>query len=533
MTVSVEEKTKHWLSERLPKSMVFSVLFVCLLPWVLILAGVDFGSHDALSGAFIHTILEWSAFCVAVMTVVLAFVHYQMMKDIAIPIICVALFFSGMMDAFSVLAADRLIFNADNPELISTIWSTGRIFNAFIMTFSVFFVMHRGWRHQRLSEQTLVLLLVAAAVTAFALTYYVYSLGVAFNVVDDGGFIVHPYDATALVLYLVCLTFLYPWLYKIHRSSFTYALILMAFVQIMAESYMVFGSDTVFDGYFNIAQFIKIIAYIVPFVALVLDYVGIHKSEKLHRLFISQQAYVLEESNRELDEFAYIASHDLREPLRGVQSYAQFLQEDYDDKLDDEGRKMLASLVRLGERMQMLIDDLLTYSRVGRVALATQKCDLNKVVESVLELLSARLKMDNIEIRFDHDLPTVVCDKTRIHEVFMNFISNSIKYNDKTQRWIEIGCRKMKLEDENIGMREVTALYISDNGIGIPEKHQEKIFGIFKRLHAKDKFGGGTGSGLTIAKKIIERHNGRVWVSSKEDEGSTFYFILGEASIDR
>ncbi|MDA7742464.1 ATP-binding protein, partial [Francisellaceae bacterium] len=328
--------------------------------------------------------------------------------------------------------------------------------------------------------------------------------------------------------YLVCLTFLYPWLYRIEQTSFAYALILMAFVKVMAESYISFGSEAAFDSYFNVAQFLKIVAYLVPFMALMLDYVRLHKKEIKQRIKIAEQKVALEDSNRELDEFAYIVSHDLKEPLRGIQSYAQFVQEDYDEKLDDEGRKMLGSLVRLGDRMQNLIGDLLTYSRVGRVELATQKCNLNNVVDSVLELLSARLASDNIKVKFEHDLPVITCDKTRIHEVFMNFVSNSIKYNDKAERWVEIGCETKKVKNKIGETKEVLAFYVGDNGIGIPERHQEKVFGIFKRLHGKDKFGGGTGSGLTITKKIIERHNGQVWISSVEGEGTRFYFTIGK-----
>ncbi len=547
---SKDQTKAHWLDENLPKSLILTVIIVTLLPWVLIACGVDFGAHDFslhmrelagtpahlmyqkvygyMSGTFVYNLLEWTAFCVALMTVIFAFIHYQMAKELAVPIICIALFFSGSMDALAVFAMDHFIFDIHNQAMIENVWATGRVLNALVLAISALVIIVSWKRSKHLQTRTLFLLIIAGGVVAFALTYYLYASGISFNHIDAGELIERPYDVIALVLYLVCLTFLYPWLYRIEQTSFAYALILMAFVKVMAESYISFGSEAAFDSYFNVAQFLKIVAYLVPFMALMLDYMRLHKKEIKQRIKIAEQKVALEDSNRELDEFAYIVSHDLKEPLRGIQSYAQFVQEDYDEKLDDEGRKMLGSLVRLGDRMQHLIGDLLTYSRVGRVELATQKCNLNNVVDSVLELLSARLASDNIKVKFEHDLPVITCDKTRIHEVFMNFISNSIKYNDKAERWVEVGCEPKKIKNKMGELKEVLTFYVGDNGIGIPEKHQEKVFGIFKRLHGKDKFGGGTGSGLTITKKIIERHNGQVWISSVEGEGTRFYFTIGK-----
>ena len=223
-------------------------------------------------------------------------------------------------------------------------------------------------------------------------------------------------------------------------------------------------------------------------------------------------------SNQELDEFAYIASHDLREPLRGIHNYASFLIEDYADRLDADGRAKLETLKQLAQRMDALIDSLLQFSRAGRVDLAVQETDLNEVVSEVLESLRISLEVKHVEVRFDHSLPTLRCDRVRIAEVFRNLITNAIKYNDKPHRWLEIGATES----------EPRVLYVRDNGIGIPPQHHEAVFRIFKRLHGRDKFGGGTGAGLTIVKKIVERHGGRVWLESVPGQGTTFYFTVGE-----
>ncbi|MFB2898466.1 ATP-binding protein [Aerosakkonemataceae cyanobacterium BLCC-F50] len=237
----------------------------------------------------------------------------------------------------------------------------------------------------------------------------------------------------------------------------------------------------------------------------------------------------LERSNNELDAFAYIASHDLKEPLRGIHNYASFLIEDYGQVLHEEGISKLETLVRLTQRMEDLIDSLLHFSRLGRVELAWQETDLNDLVKNVIDVLKLSLPMSNVEIRIPRPLPRVRCDRIQMSEVFSNLLSNAIKYNDRTEKWIEIGFLDIENQsryesDESLEIAIV--FYVRDNGIGIREYHLENIFRIFKRLHGPKKYGGGTGAGLTIAKKIVERHGGKIWVESIFGEGSTFYFTL-------
>jgi light-regulated signal transduction histidine kinase (bacteriophytochrome) len=227
----------------------------------------------------------------------------------------------------------------------------------------------------------------------------------------------------------------------------------------------------------------------------------------------------LERSNSELDAFAYIASHDLKEPLRGIHNYSNFLIEDYADVLNEEGVSKLQTMMRLTQRMEDLIESLLHFSRLGRVELSLQKTDLNDLVKHVIDILSINLKETKVDIRIPRPLPVVRCDPVQVSEVFSNLLSNAIKYNDKPDKWVEIGFHPKSAEQPMV-------FYIRDNGIGIREKHLEAIFRIFKRLHAQRKYGGGTGAGLTIAKKIVERHGGRIWVESTYGEGSTFYFTL-------
>ena len=252
----------------------------------------------------------------------------------------------------------------------------------------------------------------------------------------------------------------------------------------------------------------------------------------------------LERSNSELDAFAYIASHDLKEPLRGIHNYSSFLIEDYADAIDKEGLSKLQTLMRLTQRMEDLIDSLLHFSRVGRVELSLQETNLNELVKNVIDVLRISLEDTQADINIPRGLPSILCDRVQVSEVFSNLIGNAIKYNDKADKWVEIGFLDSgygELEAGNPTDSELSSspspithpqspnpiiFYVRDNGIGIKEKHLDAVFRIFKRLHPSHRYGGGTGAGLTIAKKIVERHGGRIWVESTYGEGSTFYFTL-------
>ncbi|GJL80082.1 MAG: hypothetical protein NPINA01_30710 [Nitrospinaceae bacterium] len=235
-------------------------------------------------------------------------------------------------------------------------------------------------------------------------------------------------------------------------------------------------------------------------------------------------------SNKELDDFAYIVSHDLKEPLRGIYNYATFIKEDYENKLDDEGHEKLDTLVRLSQRMETLINSILQYARLGRNELMVKAVDLNKSLDETLENLEVTLKEFHVEVRIPEPLPNIVCDETLVKEVFQNLIANAIKYNDKAEKWVEIGSNTIECSSNGNGKPtdKMTSyvLYVKDNGIGIHEKYFDSLFRIFKRLNGRKKFGDGTGAGTTIVKKIIEKHNGKIWLESTLGKGTTFYFTL-------
>jgi PAS domain S-box-containing protein len=232
----------------------------------------------------------------------------------------------------------------------------------------------------------------------------------------------------------------------------------------------------------------------------------------------------LKQSNQELDDFACIVAHDLKEPLRGVANNAIFFREDYENVIDEAAGKRLNRICFLCKRMETLIDDLLYFARLGRQELAYRETDLNGVVRDIIEELENTPGQQSVSVRVCEPLPSLVCDATRLGEVFRNLIANAIKYNDKQEKVVEIGCN-----GEDNGERNV--MYVKDNGIGIPAEFRSDVFTIFKRLKSEDDNARGSGVGLTFAKKIVERHGGRIWLESEIGQGTTFFFELGRTEV--
>jgi light-regulated signal transduction histidine kinase (bacteriophytochrome) len=218
-------------------------------------------------------------------------------------------------------------------------------------------------------------------------------------------------------------------------------------------------------------------------------------------------------SNRELKDFAYVVAHDLKTPLRGISTLAKWLRSDYRDNFDEEGQEQIDLLTARVARMHNLIEGILQYSRIGLIEADRAQTDLNQLVKDVIEIVSAP---ENIKINIENQLPVIECDQTHITQVFQNLISNAIKYIDKPEGWITIGCV------EQDGFWKFS---IADNGRGIEEKYFEKIFKIFETLSPSDEFES-TGIGLTIIKKVTEMYGGKTWVESEVGKGSTFFFTL-------
>jgi PAS domain S-box-containing protein len=230
---------------------------------------------------------------------------------------------------------------------------------------------------------------------------------------------------------------------------------------------------------------------------------------------LAQQAEELARSNADLEQFAYVASHDLQEPLRMVASYTQLLARRYQGRLDDDAEEFIGFAVDGVRRMQALINDLLAYSRVGTRGGRMEPTDTDAVLERVLQSLGPAIEEGGAVVTHD-PLPTLVADEVQIEQVFQNLLTNAIKFRGDAPPRVHVSARPMGDEWE---------FTVRDNGIGIDPEYAARIFVIFQRLHGREQYAG-TGIGLSICKKIVERHGGRIWVESRAGEGAAFFFTL-------
>ena len=234
---------------------------------------------------------------------------------------------------------------------------------------------------------------------------------------------------------------------------------------------------------------------------------------------LARQADDLARSNADLEQFAYVASHDLQEPLRKVSSFCQLLQKRYADRLDERANEYIHYAVDGAKRMQDLINDLLSFSRVGRTSDEFETFDLNDVVVDVLDVLAPTIEEDGATVVVG-ELPTVAGDRRLLGATFQNLVSNALKFHGSEPSCVEITATLARgpAGDE-------WTISVADNGIGIEPDYAEQIFVIFKRLHTKTEYGG-TGIGLALAKKIVEFHGGRIWLADTPGPGATFCLAL-------
>ena len=231
--------------------------------------------------------------------------------------------------------------------------------------------------------------------------------------------------------------------------------------------------------------------------------------EKVQSQLIAQ----LENANQELKDFAYAVSHDLKAPLRGIDSLADWIMNDYQDKIDAEGIKQFQMMRERVKRMQALIDGILQYSALGRVREEQVAIDLNPLLKEIVETIAPP---GHVRIEIQGKLPAIRADKTRIYQVFQNLLQNAVKFIDKPEGEVQVSCA---------GDGPNWRFSIADNGPGIEERYHAKIFQLFQTLGTKDK-SENTGVGLALVKKIIETSGGKIWVESKVGQGSTFFFTL-------
>ncbi|NQY48768.1 MAG: hypothetical protein HRT50_06645 [Colwellia sp.] len=541
---------------RLPPSIVIAVVVICVVPFILQLLGGDFGNalpvtttsrasatlpitademFYRLSGGFTHALLEWTAFSAAIFVVLLAFCHYSITHDITTPVIGVALFCAGCMDAFHTLAATRLISAvAENTDLIPFTWALSRVFNAVIMIAGVGVFLSGRKINPENGMKFIILISLVFALIGYLLIYFAATSHDLPQTQFPDAIIRRPYDIIPLLLFLFAGLVIYPLFAKRYPSIFASALLLSALPEVAVELHMAFGSQRLFDSDFNIAHFLKIIAYVIPLVGLVLDYVQTYKNQIKHHeqlqlahetlnikaIELNRTNDQLTQSNAELEKFAYIASHDLQEPLRKIQAFGDRLHKRVEIISDEKAIDYIDRMQKSATRMRSLIDDLLKFSRVGSEDYVLKDIALTDVLTSVLDDLHISIDEKSAQINIA-ELPRIMGESSKLYQVFLNLLSNALKFAKAEQAPI-ITISSQRVLIENIAYWQIK---IQDNGIGFEQEYADKIFEVFQRLHGRSQYQG-TGIGLAICKKIVEKHNGMIHVESELDKGACFILLL-------
>ena len=276
--------------------------------------------------------------------------------------------------------------------------------------------------------------------------------------------------------------------------------------------------DSFYNGVLQAGDYfiLLLLLLVVLMVALLTE--RVEKVRTLNNLNneLKKEAIKLEDANNELEAFAYSVSHDLRVPLRAIDGFSRIMIEDYEDKLDEEGVRLLNIIRENTKKMGQLIDDILLLSRAGRQEMTITKIDISSLAKNIYREFNQDTQGRNIDFTVE-DMPHTNADRALITQVLTNLIGNAIKFTrGKENAKINLG---FKAGDED------NIYYVKDNGAGFDMKYYDKLFGLFQRLHSQEEFEG-TGVGLSIVQRIVSRHGGRVWGESKVGEGTTIYFTI-------
>ncbi len=547
----------------MPRSILWAALAFSLAPGLLILLGADFGVeepdvldvyiwsgdidalHRYLRGSFVHSVLEWSGVMVTLIVAGLSMAYFRMSRDVVIPVIGMALLCSGLIDAFHTLAAERLVYAVtDNDRFIPFTWALSRLFNVLVLGvgMGLLVMLHPEGRARSRLVFTVGGVFLVLALSAM---YWAGNVQALPRTTFPHQLLTRPYDMVPLVAYLLAIPALFLPLYMRQPTVFTYTLLVSMIPAIMTQIHMAFGSTRLYDAHFNAAHFLKVVSYLVPLSGLVVEYVRqyseLQERELLFRLQaeelrqsnfrlnqeveeraraelqMEQQAEVLRSTNEELEQFAFIAAHDLREPLRKITVFATRLESRLAPGADARTLTTVHSITGAAQRMMQLLDSLQQYSRVTSRSAGFTRISLNQVVDDVIDDLRILTDDAGATVRRDW-LPEISGDPVQLRQLFLHLITNAVQYR---RPGVEPEVRIINEHAEE-GMCRIV---VQDNGAGIEERYFERIFQIFQQLQRSDG-STSTGAGLSLCRKICERHDGSIELESEVGVGSRFIVTL-------
>jgi signal transduction histidine kinase len=527
---------------------------------VLLLAAFPFLSiYPWNTNSELHTTMEAIATCLALVVGAMAIVRFYSRKSNRFLFVGTGFIGTALLDGYHAVVTSSYFceqFPSAMESLSPWSWIASRLF----LSICLYLSWLAWWREERLGErgrigETAIYIGAGVLTTACFLIFAFVPLPRAYF---PELFFHRPVEfVPAIFLFIALVGYLKKERWRI--DEFESWLIMALLTSFVGQAVYMSRSSMLCDAMFNAAHLLKIGSYGLVLIGLLGSMYSTFRqvaqqtdelelvNKKMHREIherkaaetqLAARADELARSNAELEQFAYVASHDLQEPLRKVASCCQALAEDYADKLDDDARQWIDYAVGGAKRMQRLISDLLTYSRVATKGRPLQATDAESACRAALENLQFAIEDSSAQITC-HPLPRVLADETQLVQLLQNLIGNAIKFRGANVPQIEIGYTNITdpaqtdLVDgkKSADVGNLCQFYISDDGIGISPKYFEQIFAIFQRLHRKDEYPG-TGIGLALCKKIVERHGGQIWVESSPGKGSTFYFTLTKAGAN-
>jgi len=301
-----------------------------------------------------------------------------------------------------------------------------------------------------------------------------------------------------------------------HRSGSPELFLFACMATLFSTAQVSFPYSSPWDTTWWLWHVLRLMAYVLVLRFAVLERKEAEDGIKKLNQDLKIHAAELEASYRDMESFSYSASHDLRSPLIKIHTLSRILLKDYSDKLDDEGGQLLKTIQENAKKMEQLINDLLTFSRVSTKEIRKSEINMDALITEVFEELKSTIGNRHVQLETKAP-PPAYCDRSMMHQVFTNLLSNAIKYTSRREiATIEVG--GIREGNENI-------YYVKDNGVGFDTENADKLFNIFQRLHSQEEFEG-TGIGLVIVKRIVEKHGGRVWAEGWPKKGANFYFAL-------